>query len=166
MRVSVSRSVRVRRMNSHYRKHSLLDRAHFALSPTRSPSTRVAPVATHGTAVPIAIQLLLQNTPNTYIALTQGVGGGILSGFTHYPRHLKTRRSPNVSWVIPARLRTESADHPPFSPPTVSHLSNGSACPCPRYPRRERRPIFQPRSISSSLPAAGAAWPRHRSYVR
>jgi hypothetical protein len=63
--------LRVRRMNSHYRKHSLLSRAHFPLSPTRSPSTRVAPVATHGTAVPIAIQLILQNTPNTYIALTQ-----------------------------------------------------------------------------------------------
>jgi len=54
----------------------------------------------------------------------------------------------------------------PFSPPTVSPVSNGSACPCPRlYLERGRRPTFQPRSISSSLPAAGAAWPRHRSYV-
>ena len=32
------------------------------------------------------------------------------------------------------------------------------------YPKREPRPPFLPRSISSSLPAAGAAWPRHRSY--
>ena len=70
---------------------------------------------------------------------------------THTPTHEDPRRVSRVR--IPARLRTESADHPPFSPPTVSHLSNGSACPCPRYPRRELRPIFQPRSISSSLPA-------------
>jgi hypothetical protein len=75
------------------------------------------------------------------------------------------RRSLNVSRVIPARLRTESADHPPFSPPTVSRLSNGSACPCPRSPEYELRPLFPPRSLSSSLPAAGAAWPRHRSYT-
>jgi len=76
-----------------------------------------------------------------------------------------TRRSPTVSRVITARLCTESADHPPFSTSTVSHLRNGSACPCPRSPKRELRPLFLPRSISSSLPAAGAAWPRHRSYV-
>jgi hypothetical protein len=76
-----------------------------------------------------------------------------------------TRRSQTRSRVIPARLCTESAYHPPFSPPTVSPLSNGSACPCPRYPKRVLRPLFQPRSISSSLPAAGAAWPRHQSYV-
>ncbi len=38
-------------------------------------------------------------------------------------------------------------------------VSNGSACPCPRYPKRVLRPLFQPHSISSSLPAAGAAWP-------
>ena len=73
-----------------------------------------------------------------------------------------TRRSPNVSRVIPARLRPESADHPPFSTSTVSHLRNGSACPCPRSPKRELRPLFPPRSISSSLPAAGAAWPSPR----